>query len=133
MTRIRFIEYLSFYRNFIDTALMPAALEIGIEKSLHNATSRIMIDKATGHDTDIGIVVLTCQTCDFLYPTKCRPHTLMLVQRYIYTIAAPAYRNTGIAFATLNSKSQRMGKIGIIATLGRIRPEILIRNTLLRK
>ena len=57
----------------------------------------------------------------------------MLVQRYIYTIAAPAYRNTGIAFATLNSKSQRMGKIGIIATLGRIRPKILIRNTLLRK
>ena len=125
MTRIRFTEYLSFYRNFIDTALMPAALKIGIEKSLHNATSRIMIDKATRHDTDIGIVVPAGELGQFGRPAEGRTDTLVFIERHGDAVAAAAECDAHGQFALLDGACEGMGRIGIIETFGARSSEII--------
>ena len=73
--------------------------------------------------------MLTSQCCNLSRPTQCRTDSLMFVQGHIYTIPTTANSDTRITFTRFHSQSQRMCEVGIVATICRICPKILICDT----
>ena len=49
------------YRNFVDTCLMTASLELRIQKDIYNLAGRIRVNEASRHRADICIVVAAGQ------------------------------------------------------------------------
>lgn len=59
---------LMLQRDFVNSSLMPTAFERSVQKGFDRVSGFLLTDKSTGHDKDVGIVVRTCQACDFFLP-----------------------------------------------------------------
>ena len=78
---------------------MAPAFKCGTKEHFHHSPGLIDRDKTAGHDTHIGIVMLTSQAGNFFTPTKGGPHPLMLVEGNVDTVSTPANGNSGITHA----------------------------------
>jgi len=97
---------------------VASAFEWCTEEFPHNHVGFFGTDESPWHDKHIGIIVLACQMGYFCCPAEGCADTLMLVQRYTDAFTASADGNTRIALSGFNGQSQRMRKVGIVATLG---------------
>ena len=117
---------LSLNRNLVNTFLMATAFELRSKVLVHNLAGRIFIDETSGHNQYVGIVVLTNQMCNFGNPTETCTNRLVFIERHVDTLTTAADGNTWEYFALLNTLSQRMTEVAIVARILRIRAIVLI-------
>ena len=52
-----------FQRNLIDTSLMAASFEFGVQENIDDFAGRVGADEPRRHGADVGVVVAACQRC----------------------------------------------------------------------
>ena len=77
--------------------------------------------------------MLTAQPGDVGTPAECRTYALMLVERHADALTAAADSQTQTTLATLYGIGQRMGKVGIVATVCRMGAKVAAFIALLRE
>ena len=82
-------------------------------------------NETTGHYQYVSIVVLAAQFGDVGTPTEGGADALVFVQGHGDAVAATADGDTGVALACLNSFSQGVSEVGVVATLWGVGAEIL--------
>ena len=87
---------------------MAAAFELGGEILVHDGTSGILIDKASGHHQHVGIVVLTNEMCYLRNPAQTGTDRLVLVERHIDALAGAADSDAGEHLTLFNALCQSM-------------------------
>ena len=92
----------------------------------HDGIRFFVADETSGHGQHIGIVVLARKGSQFGLPAEGATHALVLVQGHADALSAAADSDAGIAFACLYGLAHRVGKVGIVATLFGVGPEILV-------
>ena len=117
-------------RDFVNAALMASALVGGHQEGLDHGNGFLVGDKAARHSQDVGIVVLTCETCHGQTPAQCRADALVLVQRDVDALTAAAHGDAGIALALFDGQGARMGKVWIVTAVLIIGAEVLAGDTL---
>ena len=115
---------LLLHGNLGDAAAMTTSLEVGFKKSLHNLDCLLIANEATGHCEHVGIIVHTRKACNFGNPAECRANALVLIERHIDTLTTATDAYTGIALTALHGKGARMGKVGIVTTVGAMSAEV---------
>ena len=111
------------------TALVASALKRNLEEFVHYLCRCLVVNKASGHNEHVGIVVLADEACDFRVPSNAGAHTVVLVQYHAYALTASADADAGINLAALNAFCKRMTEVGIVATDVAVCSVILIRIT----
>ena len=114
-----------FQRNLIDTSLMAASFEFGVQENIDDFAGRVGADEPRRHGADVGVVVAACQRCDFGFPAKGGSDSLMFVQRHRDAVGATAHRDTARQFSFVDGLGQRVGIVRIIAALFRVGAEIV--------
>ncbi len=61
-------QWFLFHRNFINSFLMTSTFKLAFKELCHDFVGFFIGHKSSGHDKDVCIVVLTCQTCYFGFP-----------------------------------------------------------------
>lgn len=110
--------------NFGDALTVSSSFEIGGEEGVENCCRFFLIDKTTGHDQDVGVIVLTRQGGNFGHPAQGGANVRMLVERHGDAFAAATNGNAAFALFTVDGAAERMTEIGIIAGVGRMSSEI---------
>ena len=114
-----------FQRNLIDTSLMAASFEFGVQENIDDFAGRVGADEPRRHGADVGVVVAACQRCDFGFPAKGGSDSLMFVQRHRDAVGATAHRDTARQFSFFDGLGQRVGIVRIIDAFGTVRAEII--------
>ena len=103
---------------------MAATVEGGREEDVDHAHGFLGGHEACGQNEHVCIVVGTREARRLVVPTERRTDALVLVERHADTVARTTEANAGIDGARLHGLSQRMGVVGIIATVRRIRTKV---------
>lgn len=119
------VPFLLLYGYLFDAALVTSTLEGRGKEFLHNVIGFVVGDKAAGHHEHIGIVVLAGQFGDVRVPAEGGADALVFVQGHGDAVAATADGDTGVALACLNSFSQGVSEVGVVATLWGVGAKIL--------
>ena len=117
--------------NFGDALTVSSSFEIGGEEGVENCCRFFLIDKTTGHDQNVGVVVLTRQGRNFGHPAQGGAYVRMLIERHGDAFAAATNCNTAFALFTVDGAAERMTEIGIITGVGRMSSEIDVRDAAL--
>ena len=94
---------------------MAAAFELGGEVLVHNGTSGIFIDEASGHHQHVSIVVLTDEVGNLRNPAKTGTDTLVLVKRHVDALTRAADGDTREYLASFDATSQCVTEVGVVA------------------
>ncbi len=103
---------------------MASTVEGLPQKDIHALLCELVGDKTCRNPNHIRIIVMTSERSDLRVPGECTTYPLMLIDSHRYTISTSTHRNTPLALPSLDCKSERMSKIGIIRTLLRVGPKI---------
>ena len=106
-----------FTFHLVDALLVTTALEVCGEELVHDATGHVGIDEAAGHDEHVGIVVLTDEVGNLGNPAQAGAYVLMLVQCHGNALTASADGDAGVHFALLDTTSQSMAEVAVVATI----------------
>ena len=87
-TLLKIFSIKLFYWYFVNTILMTSSLKFSIKELCHDFVCSFRIDKSSGHNQNIGIIMLSGQVGYFRNPAKSCTDTLMLVQGNSDTFSA---------------------------------------------
>lgn len=104
-------------RDLVYAALVSASFELRPEIGFENRRGLVVGDEPRRQYTNVGIVVLFGQGGDFGGPAQGGPNRLMLVEGHADSVPAAAHRYPEINFTGLHPPGQKVGVIGIVATL----------------
>ena len=105
---------------------MASAFERGVEEGVDNSEGGHGVDKAGGHDKNIGVVMLTRQSGYFLVPAESGADALMFVESHGDSVAGAAHGDSHRTFAALDGSGCGMGEVGVVTRFGRVGAEILV-------
>ena len=125
-TLLKIFSIKLFYWYFVNTILMTSSLKFSIKELCHDFVCSFRIDKSSGHNQNIGIIMLSGQVGYFRNPAKSCTDTLMLVQGNSDTFSATANGDSRIALASFYGNGQRMCVIRIVTAVCCKCPEILV-------
>lgn len=103
-------------RYFVDTPLMPSAVEAGVEECCYDLKGCFRLDETGGEDEDVGIVMLTGESGEFGVPTNCGAHFGVFVEGHCYSVAGSAESDSGGEVAPFHRFGAWVCEVGIVAT-----------------
>lgn len=109
---------------------MASTVEGRGQESVDNLNSNLRVDESCGEYQNVGVVVCAGQASEFRCPAYSCADALVLVESHGYAVAASAHCDSRIALAALHGLSAWMGKVGVVAAIGRIGTEVVILQTL---
>ena len=112
---------------------MPATLKRSVEKLVHYLTCSLVVDETSGHDQNVGIVVLTCEVSNLWSPAESGTYALVLVESHGYALSRATHGYARIYLAVFYTLSQSMAISSIIATLRRESAIVFVWDALLIK
>ena len=122
-----FKRYRLVDRHFIDAFLVTSSFKSSVEEFGHNFVRHLVVNETSRHYQNVGIIMLACQVGNLRNPAKCGTYALMFVQSHADAFSAATDCNTRITFARFYGKCQRVCKVCVVATVGSIFPNLLLR------
>ena len=119
------VDLLEELVDFLDTALMAATLERSVEEFVDNLKRELLGNEAGRDGNDVAIVVLTAEMGNLDIPAESAADVGIFIDSHLNTVATAADDDTAGIGAVVDSRTDLMSEIGVVATLGRISTEIL--------
>ena len=110
---------------------MTSAFEIGLEEGTDDIQCFGYGDEVRRQREHISIIMLAREFREFGLPAERGTDTLVLVGSHGDTVSGGTDDNAELIFAFLYRLSERMGEIGIVATLGRVAAEVFHFSTVI--
>ena len=112
-------------RDFVNATLMTPTFEIGLEERTHDIQCFRCGDESGREREYVRVVMLTCELSQLGVPAECGTDALVLVGSHRDTVTGGADDDTELELALLDSVSEGVSVIRIVATLGAVASEIL--------
>ncbi len=119
--------------DLVDASFVSSALETGMEESVHYLQCQFGRDVIGGQAEYIRVVVLAGKAGERCVPTEGGTDALVFVGSHTDTIACRTDNDTEIVLAVLHRLCQRVGEVGVVATLGGVAAEVVQYSALRRE
>lgn len=97
---------------------MTASFERSVKEALNDKESEVGRNETSGESKDVSIVVLASERRELLVPAKSAAYIGVLVGSHRDTIARATDNNAAGELSAINSRGERMRKIGIVDAIG---------------
>lgn len=105
--------------------MMTASFERSVKEALNDKESEVGRNETSGESKDVSIVVLASERRELLVPAKSAAYIGVLVGSHRDTIARATDNNAAGELSAINSRGERMDKVGIVDAIGRKGAEIM--------
>ena len=119
------------HTDLTNPSLVPSSLEGSVQEHHEDLVKLLLCEQPPREGEHVGIVVGSGVISNFGSPAQRGTDSLVLIHSHVDAVAGSADSDTGVALTIFYGQRHGMGVVGIVTALGRVRPKILVRDSLL--